>query len=36
MVMAALIAIAATAGRYHYIVDCIAGATVALAFWLLL
>lgn len=36
MVMAALIAIAATAGRYHYVVDCIAGAAVALAFWLLL
>ncbi len=36
MVMAALIAIAAIAGRYHYVVDCIAGAAVALAFWLLL
>jgi hypothetical protein len=33
MVMAGVIAIAAIAGRYHYVVDCVAGAAVALAFW---
>lgn len=32
MVAAGLIAIAAIAGRYHYVVDCVAGAAVALAF----
>jgi hypothetical protein len=28
---AGLIALAAIAGRYHYVVDCVAGAAVALA-----
>ena len=32
MAAASLIAIAAIAGRYHYVVDCVAGAAVALAF----
>jgi hypothetical protein len=32
MVAAGLIAVAAIAGRYHYVVDCVAGAAVALAF----
>ena len=32
---AIVIAIAAVAGRYHYLVDCIAGAFVAFGFWLL-
>jgi hypothetical protein len=32
MVAAGLIAIAAVAGRYHYVVDCVAGAAVALVF----
>jgi hypothetical protein len=32
MVMAGLIAVAAIAGRYHYVVDCVAGAAVAAAF----
>jgi membrane-associated phospholipid phosphatase len=32
MAMAGLIAIAAIAGRYHYVVDCVAGAAVAAAF----
>jgi hypothetical protein len=31
MVLAGLIAIAAVAGRYHYVVDCVAGAALALA-----
>lgn len=31
-VVAGLIAIAAIAGRYHYVVDCVSGAIVALAF----
>jgi hypothetical protein len=35
MVMAGLIALAAVAGRYHYAVDCVAGAGVSLAVWLL-
>jgi hypothetical protein len=33
MVVAVLIAVAAVAGRYHYAVDCVAGAAVALAVW---
>lgn len=33
LVSAAVIAIAATAGRYHYAVDCLLGAAVALAIW---
>jgi hypothetical protein len=32
MAAAGLITIAAIAGRYHYVVDCVAGAAVALAF----
>ena len=36
MGMAGVIAIAAIAGRYHYVVDCVAGAGVALAFWALM
>lgn len=36
IVLAGLIAIAAIAGRYHYAVDCAAGAAVALAFWSLM
>ena len=32
MVAAGLIAVAAVAGRYHYVVDCVAGAAVALVF----
>ena len=36
IVAASLITIAAIAGRYHYVVDCISGAVVALIFWLLL
>jgi PAP2 superfamily len=36
MVVAGLIAIAAIAGRYHYLVDCVAGAAVSLAVWSLL
>ena len=32
MVMAGVIALAAAAGRYHYVVDCVAGAIVAVAF----
>jgi hypothetical protein len=32
MVMAGVIAVAAIAGRYHYVVDCVAGAMVAFAF----
>lgn len=31
---AGLIAVAAVAGRYHYVVDCVAGASVAVAVWL--
>jgi hypothetical protein len=31
VVAAGLIAIAAVAGRYHYMVDCVAGAALALA-----
>ena len=36
MAMAGLIAVGAIAGRYHYVVDCAAGAAVALAFWSLM
>ena len=36
IVAAGLIAIAAVAGRYHYVIDCITGAAVALIFWLLM
>jgi hypothetical protein len=36
MVMAGLIAVAAVAGRYHYAVDCVAGAAVASALWSLM
>jgi hypothetical protein len=36
IVAAGLIAIAAIAGRYHYVIDCITGAAVALMFWLLM
>jgi hypothetical protein len=32
MVAAGLIAVAAVAGRYHYVVDCVAGVAVALVF----
>jgi membrane-associated phospholipid phosphatase len=32
VVAAGLIAVAAVAGRYHYVVDCVAGAAVALVF----
>jgi hypothetical protein len=34
MAMAGLIAVAAVAGRYHYAVDCVAGAAVSLVVWL--
>jgi hypothetical protein len=33
MATAGLIAVAAVAGRYHYAVDCVAGAAVALVVW---
>jgi hypothetical protein len=33
MTMAGVIAVGAVAGRYHYVVDCVAGAAVAAAFW---
>ena len=33
--IAVLIAIAATVGRYHYAVDCLLGAGVAIAVWLI-
>jgi membrane-associated phospholipid phosphatase len=33
MIVAGVIAIAAIAGRYHYVVDCVAGAAVAAAVW---
>jgi hypothetical protein len=36
LVAAGLIAVAAVAGRYHYVVDCISGAVVALTIWLLI
>ena len=36
LVMAGLIAIAAIAGRYHYVVDCVAGVAVSLAVWSLM
>lgn len=36
MVMAGLIAVAAVAGRYHYVVDCVAGAIVAAALFSLM
>jgi hypothetical protein len=36
MGVAGLIAIAAIAGRYHYVVDCVAGAVVAATFWSLM
>jgi hypothetical protein len=36
MAAAGVIAIAAVAGRYHYAIDCITGAAVALIFWLLI
>jgi membrane-associated phospholipid phosphatase len=35
MVLAVVIALAAVAGRYHYVVDCVAGAVVAAGVWLL-
>jgi hypothetical protein len=35
LVAAGLIAIAAVAGRYHYVIDCVSGALVALMFWTL-
>lgn len=34
--LAALIGVAATLGRYHYAVDCLLGAGVAVAIWLLM
>jgi len=34
IVIAVLIAIAATVGRYHYAIDCLLGAGVAIAVWL--
>jgi len=33
---AVLIAVAATVGRYHYAVDCLLGALVAIGVWILL
>ena len=33
--IAVLIAIAATVGRYHYAIDCLLGAGVAIAVWLI-
>jgi hypothetical protein len=36
IVVAGLIAVAAVAGRYHYAVDCVAGAAVAAAVWSLI
>lgn len=36
LVAALLIAVAAVAGRYHYLVDCVAGAVVAVGVWLAL
>jgi hypothetical protein len=36
MGLAGVIAVAAIAGRYHYGVDCVAGAATALAFWSLM
>ena len=33
LVIATLIAVAATLGRYHYAVDCVLGAGVALVVW---
>jgi len=36
MVVAGLIAVAAAAGRYHYFVDCAAGAAVAIIAWSLI
>jgi len=36
IVTAALIAVAATAGRYHYALDCLLGAGVAIAVWLVI
>ena len=36
LVIAGAIAIAAVVGRYHYVVDCVAGASVALAAWSLM
>lgn len=35
MLVAVLVALGAVAGRYHYVVDCVAGASVALVAWLL-
>jgi hypothetical protein len=35
IVMAALIGVAATVGRYHYAIDCLLGAGVAVVIWLL-
>jgi hypothetical protein len=34
IITAVLIAVAATAGRYHYALDCLLGAGVAIAVWL--
>ncbi|HUE87691.1 MAG TPA: hypothetical protein VMO26_16580 [Vicinamibacterales bacterium] len=36
MVAAAVIAIASVAGRYHYVIDCMTGAAVALTIWRLM
>jgi hypothetical protein len=36
LVVAVAIAIAAVVGRYHYVVDCVAGASVALVVWSLM
>jgi membrane-associated phospholipid phosphatase len=36
LVLAVAIAIAAVVGRYHYVVDCVAGASVALVVWSLM
>jgi hypothetical protein len=33
---AGLIAIAAVAGRYHYVIDCVTGAVVALVLWMVI
>jgi hypothetical protein len=34
MAAAVLIAVAAVAGRYHYWIDCVAGAAVATLVWM--
>jgi hypothetical protein len=36
LVAAGLIAIAAVAGRYHYVIDCVTAAVVSLLFWMVI